>query len=106
MDSKKGPYKPWRDEELDRLRRYVDAKVSIKKAALDFDRTESSITNAAHRLRKADLEAKREIHERQRMEEQMHSALRLYDEFNCTVLSVHDKLLGFADKILRVVIRR
>ena len=34
-------YKSWDDDELNKLRRYVDAKVSIKKAALDFDRSES-----------------------------------------------------------------
>ena len=74
MDNGKKLYKSWDDNELNKLRRYVDAKVSIRKAAIDFDRSESSITNAAYRLRKADLEANRAIKEQQRMMEQMKKA--------------------------------
>ena len=97
-------YKSWDDDEINKLRRYVDAKVSIKKAALDFDRSESSITNAAHRLRKADLEANRAIKERQRMEQQMHSAMRLYDEYKQHEGAIR-KLIKFAGKLLRVIRR-
>ena len=102
MDKKH--YKSWDDDELNKLRRYVDAKVSIKKAALDFDRSESSITNAAHRLRKADLEANRAIKEQQRMMEQMNSALRLYSEYR-EHQSAIKKLLKFAGRLLRVIRR-
>ena len=102
MDKKH--YKSWDDDELNKLRRYVDAKVSIKKAALDFDRSESSITNAAHRLRKADLEASRAIKEQQRMMEQMESAMRLYSEYR-EHQSAIKKLLKFAGRLLRVIRR-
>ena len=97
-------YKSWDDDEINKLRRYVDAKVSIKKAAADFNRSESSITNAAHRLRKADLEAKHAIRERQRMEEQMRSAMRLYDEYKQHEGAIR-KLIKFAGKLLRVIRR-
>ena len=102
MDKKH--YKSWDDDELNKLRRYVDAKVSIKKAALDFDRSESSITNAAHRLRKADLEANRAIKEQQRMLEQMNSAMRLYSEYKEHESAIK-KLLKFAGRLLRVIRR-
>ena len=105
MDNGKKLYKSWDDNELNKLRRYVDAKVSVRKAAIDFDRSESSITNAAYRLRKADLEANRAIKEQQRMMEQMNSALRLYSEYKEYEGAIR-KLIKFAGKLLRVVIRR
>ena len=98
-------YKSWDTDEINKLRRYVDAKVSVRKAAIDFDRSESSITNAAYRLRKADLEANRAIKEQQRMMEQMNSALRLYSEYKEHEGAIR-KIIKFAGKLLRVVIRR
>ena len=102
MDNGKKLYKSWDDNELNKLRRYVDAKVSIRKAAIDFDRSESSITNAAYRLRKADLEANRAIKEQQKMMQQMNSALRLYSEYKEHEGAIR-KLIKFAGKLLRII---
>ena len=95
-------YKSWDTDEINKLRRYVDAKVSIRKAAIDFDRSESSITNAAYRLRKADLEANRAIKEQQKMMQQMNSALRLYSEYKEHEGAIR-KLIKFAGKLLRII---